>query len=734
MLYVQDLPSTVDELERFREAQRLLQNQLLEKHSLLLKAVARQKQQLQEIQQHMILNLQSQLFVDPVKLQETCSGYFERNKDLSERHEVQEQALESISRKLEAQMQTAERRYQRHFKLLMEKKAEEQQMAAEQSIPQSSETFIDTAVSLGGQQQAQLENEDVVVEDIDPLNSRQRRELQREQTSSPLQLLPIDNQIDLQQQAHIEDVQSNVTMLKRRMTSPSNQGNQKVMRVDSNAKQMWPQSLPSGARPELQQPQAIVAALRPWQPSSAGQAVTNEGFVQAIPGVNNRGSVTVTTNVTSAPLPVPRQVGIRPNQSSHGQQSVQSQPSSYTPGVPVSAQAVLQHYSTSPQLNTPSHMNGGIVAMLGQSPGAFQGSGDKTGLGFAAPQIATASADPLQQQQSQQSSQMNTSIVQTVEQLLTNSTQNQQIMQVLLTVLSALQSQPQVAASLITLLKQIQDGQQQGQGEVPSPVQPAPPQFPVGLGTQGQSTSQLCNTAPQPLYSYGNEVTFQQQQQQQQQQPTPPSMLPNQQRIPQQPPRSRPTVPLQHPRQDATGLGMTRVSSTTTSYSFALQQQQQQQQKQQQKQQQQQQQQQQQRQQQQQEQQRQQQRQIARNSAMTNLGASQISSSTITSTMNFMPYENMASTSTGVTSVAAVRDFDLLEKKKTSKSKGDYFSNFSSDELRAMLMDAPGAMSNNESPTNLAVDKQEKKLEDEELLYNPLLTQQQQLLQLHQVC
>ena len=177
---------------------------------------------------------------------------------------------------------------------------------------------------------------------------------------------------------------------------------------------------------------------------------------------------------------------------------------------------------------------------------------------------------------------------------------------------------------------------------------------------------------------------------------------------------------------------MTRVSSTTTSYSFALQQQQQQQQKQQQKQQQQQQQQ--QRQQQQQEQQRQQQRQIARNSAMTNLGASQISSSTITSTMNFMPYENMASTSTGVTSVAAVRDFDLLEKKKTSKSKGDYFSNFSSDELRAMLMDAPGAMSNNESPTNLAVDKQEKKLEDEELLYNPLLTQQQQLLQLHQVC
>ena len=179
MLYVQDLPSTVDELERFREAQRLLQNQLLEKHSLLLKAVARQKQQLQEIQQHMILNLQSQLFVDPVKLQETCSGYFERNKDLSERHEVQEQALESISRKLEAQMQTAERRYQRHFKLLMEKKAEEQQMAAEQSIPQSSETFIDTAVSLGGQQQAQLESEDVVVEDIDPLNSRQRRELQR---------------------------------------------------------------------------------------------------------------------------------------------------------------------------------------------------------------------------------------------------------------------------------------------------------------------------------------------------------------------------------------------------------------------------------------------------------------------------------------------------------------------------------------------------------------------------
>ncbi|KAJ7356284.1 hypothetical protein OS493_026043 [Desmophyllum pertusum] len=131
---MEDLPTSVEELDSFREAQRLLQNQLLEKHTMLLKAVARQKEQLQEIQQHMILNLQSQLFVDPVKLQETCSGYFERNKNLSEKHDEQEHALESISRKLEAQMQTAERRYQRHFKQLMEKRAEGQKKAGKLAL------------------------------------------------------------------------------------------------------------------------------------------------------------------------------------------------------------------------------------------------------------------------------------------------------------------------------------------------------------------------------------------------------------------------------------------------------------------------------------------------------------------------------------------------------------------------------------------------------------------------
>jgi len=96
-----------------------------------------------------------------------------------------------------------------------------------------------------------------------------------------------------------------------------------------------------------------------------------------------------------------------------------------------------------------------------------------------------------------------------------------------------------------------------------------------------------------------------------------------------------------------------------------------------------------------------------------------------------MPYEAIPSTSTGSPSPA--RNLGLAEKKKTSKPKGDYFSNFTSEELRAMLMDSPGELSSNESASDSSANKQEKKMEDEELLYNPLLTQQQQLLALHQV-
>ena len=755
--FQQDLPTTVEELDSFREAQRLLQNQLLEKHSLLLKAVTKQKEQLKEIQQHMILNLQSQLFVDPVKLQEKCAGYFERNKDLSERHEEQELALESISRKLEAQIQTAEQRYQRHFKVLMDKRTEEEKEDAA-STAEAVDDFMETAPI--EQQQAQIENDKVAVDGIDSLPQNQPGELQVQQSSSALELITVDTQLDLQQHAHIDEVQSSASMFKRSAASPSNQGNQKVRRVETNSKQMWQQPFSTGAQldqhqqRQQQQQQATVAATPPsWQPSTAGQTVTNQEFVQTFPGINDRGSVTATTSVTSAPLLAPREVGMQPNQSARGQDSVPSQSAAFSLGATDLSQALLQSFSAVPQVN--ALMFGGNMP----GTGAFQGSTGQNGLGFAAPQVGAATSNAFQQQQLPQGSEMNPSVGQFVEQFLTNTSQNQQIMQVLLTVLSALQSQPQVAASLITLLKQIQGNQHQQQqqqqqpppqGESLMPTQPTTAQYTVGSSTQGQTTSQLRTTAPPP-YSYANEVVYQQQRQQQQQQ-QPPPLSHNQRRHPQQQQLQRPrgmfqSQQQQQTRREAPGLAMSRVSSTTTSYNVALQQQQQHHQQQQQHQPQHQQQHQhqqhqqhrqhqhQQHQQQQHQQQDRQlhlQQQLSRNTSMNSVVGSQIPSSTNTSSStSYMPYEAIPSTSTGSPSPA--RNLALAEKKKTSKPKGDYFSNFTSEELRAMLMDSPGELSSNESASDSSANKQEKKLEDEELLYNPLLTQQQQLLALHQV-
>ena len=736
--FQQDLPTTVEELESFREAQRLLQNQLLEKHSLLLEAVTKQKEQLKEIQQHMILNLQSQLFVDPVKLQEKCAGYFERNKDLSERHEEQELALESISRKLEVQIQTAERRNQRHFKVLMDKRAEEQK-ECEARTAKSADDFMDTAPI--EQQQAQIESDGMVVDSIDSLPQNQPGELQVQQCSSALELITVDAQLDLQQHAHIDEVQSSASMLKRNAASPSNRASPKVRRVETNSQQMWQQPFSTGTqrdqqRHQQQQQQATIAATpQSWQPSTAGQTVANQEFVQAFPGTSDRSSVTATTSVTSAPLLAPREVGIQPNQSARGQESVPSQSGAYSLGANDLSQALLQSFSAVPQVN--ALMFGGNMP----SAEAFQGSTGQNGLGFATPQVGAATSNAFQQQQLLQGSEMNPSVGQFVGQFLTNTSQNQQIMQVLLTVLSALQSQPQVAASLITLLKQIQGNQQQQQpqGEPLLPTQPTAAQFTVGSSTQGQTTSQLRTTAPPP-YSYANEAGYQQQrQQQQQQQQQPPPLSHNQRRHPQQQQLQRPrgmfqSQQQQQTRREAPGLAMSRVSSTTTSYSMALQQQQQQQQQHQQQQHQQQHQhQQQQQQQQQQERQLHLQQQLSRNTSMNNVVGSQIPSSTNTSSSaSYMPYEAIPSTSTGSPSPA--RNLALAEKKKTSKPKNDYFSNFTSEELRAMLMDSPGELSSNGSASDSSANKQEKKLEDEELLYNPLLTQQQQLLALHQVC
>ena len=730
---------------------------------MLLKAVTKQKEQLKEIQQHMILNLQSQLFVDPVKLQEKCAGYFERNKDLSERHEEQELALESISRKLEAQIQTAERRYQRHFKVLMDKRTEEQK-ADEARSAQAGDDFMDTAPV--EQQQAQIESDDMIVNDIDSLPQNHPGELQVQQSSSALELITVDTQLDLQQHAHIDEVQSSASTLKRNAASPSNQANQKIRRVETNSKQMWQQPFSTSTQldqhQQRQQQQATIAAATPvsWQPSTTSQSVANQDFAQAFPGINDRGSVTATTSVTSAPVLAPREVSMQQNHSTRGEESVPSQSAAYSLGANDLPQALLQSFPSAPQAN--SGMLGGNMP----GGGAFQGPTGQNGLGFATPQVGATTSNAFQQQQLLQGSEMNPSVGQFVEQFLTNTSQNQQIMQVLLTVLSALQSQPQVAASLITLLKQIQGNQQQQQqlqqqqqqqqqqhqqhqqpqGELLLPIQPTAAQFTVGSSTQGQATAQHRTTAPPP-YSYANEVVYQQQRQQQQQQQQqqqhqqPPPLSHNQRRLPQQQQLQRPRgiyqSQQQQTRREAPGLAMNRVSATTTSYSVALQQQQQHQQQQQQRQQQQQQQQRQQQQQHQHQQQQQErqlhpQQQLSRSTPMNSMVGSHIPSSTNTSSStSYMPYQAMPSTSTGSPSPA--RNLAPAEKKKTCKPKGDYFSNFTSEELRAMLMDSPGELSSNEGASDSSANKQEKKLEDEELLYNPLLTQQQQLLALHQV-
>lgn len=114
---------------------------------------------------------------------------------------------------------------------------------------------------------------------------------------------------------------------------------------------------------------------------------------------------------------------------------------------------------------------------------------------------------------------------------------------------------------------------------------------------------------------------------------------------------------------------------------------------------------------------------------MSSMAGSSISSSP--AAMNYMPYGSMPSTSTGTPSGSS-HELSSARKSASSKSKSDYFSNFSSDELSSMMLDTPAGLSSNDSAANSPASKKEKKLEDEQLLYNPLLTQQQQLLQLHQ--
>ena len=136
-------------------------------------------------------------------------------------------------------------------------------------------------------------------------------------------------------------------------------------------------------------------------------------------------------------------------------------------------------------------------------------------------------------------------------------------------------------------------------------------------------------------------------------------------------------------------------------------------------------------QQQQQQQQQQMDQRLSRNASFSSLTGSPIpSSSNSPSPLNFMSYGSLPSTSMRPRMGSA---HDLNTTGKGPKSKSDYFSNFSSDELSSMMLTVSSGMPTNSGASNSPASKEEKKLQEEELLYNPLLSQQQELLHLHQV-
>ena len=71
--------------------------------------------------------------------------------------------------------------------------------------------------------------------------------------------------------------------------------------------------------------------------------------------------------------------------------------------------------------------------------------------------------------------------------------------------------------------------------------------------------------------------------------------------------------------------------------------------------------------------------------------------------------------------------------KEKSKVKRDYFSNFSSTELQAMLLQSLPRMTTNEEDSTECSTAEEKKLKDEPQRYNPLLTEYRELLDMQQV-
>ena len=704
----------------------------------------------------MILNLQSQMYVDPIKLQETCSGYIERNKDLSERRQEQEQTLDTITRSLEEQMKNADRHYQFQYNKLLDKTGSRLKTVGadgETCVQQPTEDFI-------SEQPVAQASFDVFGGSDD---QRQQKQQDQRTVLSPLQLVSVDSSLNLQQHAHIEDVQGGTSSLKRSGSIDTNPRGQKVMRGSASSRPpMWQQEISTGTRvdqqPRQQQP-AVAPALPPsWQSYITGtdQTGSSQRYGQTFLVSNQRATtVTETTNTLTSPLPASRDISrdttsCKLNQAIQRQEAIQSQ---YSLGTMDSPQTFQGGFSP-PQFNMDVATRGASTSQTptGQA-GLGQAPSGQSGIGFGIPQLAPISPnfpnqqqiqqEQQQQQQQQQSSQVNASITQNVAQLLTDSSQNQQFMQVLLSVLSALQSQPHVATKLSALLKQVQGNQQEEAVQQMPPVASSQPmqftaaQMPPAASAPSMQPSaaahyllascsqgQLQNSRQPPAYSASHETVYQQQQQQQQQQLAGFQNQPRPLQQPQPEQQQQRTGLIPYSRRDPSCLGVPRVTSTTTSYSVSLHNQQQRLQQQQQQQQQ------------KNEQRQLQQQQLARNAnVMSSLTSSQLPSSSAAS-MGFMPYGNMPSTSTGNPSGSALELDSSSGKRKTSNTKTDYFSNFSPEELSSMMLDAPPSrMSNNEgASTSSSSNQQEKKLEGEELLYNPLLSQQQQLLQLHQVC
>ncbi|XP_032231171.2 circadian locomoter output cycles protein kaput [Nematostella vectensis] len=117
-----DLTMSFEELESFIEAQRQLHEQLYKKHAFLETAIVKQRQQLQDIQQQMLLNLQAQLTLDPAKNKELFETQLKKTRELTEKYEKQVSTQKQFVRKLADRKKIMEKRNQRHLKHFFQKR------------------------------------------------------------------------------------------------------------------------------------------------------------------------------------------------------------------------------------------------------------------------------------------------------------------------------------------------------------------------------------------------------------------------------------------------------------------------------------------------------------------------------------------------------------------------------------------------------------------------------------